>query len=145
MRALALAVLIFSGCGPEVEPRPIVTAPMGSRLYGVFEGKTPCDDCERIKFALTLFVDETSGRSTTYVLERIYVGKGNDRTVTEGDWGRFTGIPLDADARYYALAGTEEDVGRYLAVGENLLLLLDSNYEPRVGNASHSFTLSRTQ
>jgi hypothetical protein len=40
---------------------------------------------------------------------------------------------------------TPEEFRRFLSVGDNLLLLLDAQLEPRVGNEQHSFTLSRTE
>jgi NlpE N-terminal domain len=145
MRISALALLLCAACGPDFSARPDTSPPAGSRLYGVFEGKTPCDDCERIKFALTLHVNDSTGAASTYVMERIDVGKGNDRTVTQGDWSRQVTIPLDPAAKYYALAGSPAELGRFWAIGDNLLLMLDEDLQPRVGNAEHSYTLSRTQ
>lgn len=54
------------------------------------------------------------------------------------------GRPLNPDAVVYRLGGDAPDEFRnWLALGEDLLLLLDSDLRPRLGDASHSFTLSR--
>lgn len=53
------------------------------------------------------------------------------------------GSGIDPQATVATLAGSE--FTHYQRVGENLLLILDGNLEPRVGNAAQSFTLSRTE
>lgn len=142
---IALAV---AGCTQETPPPPLppVTPPAGSELYGVFEGKTPCEDCERVKLWLVLHRSLQDQSPTRYILGRIYVGRGNERHITEGRWTSSTGTPTDADAVVYRLdAASPDELSRYLPIGPNILLVLDPNLEPRVGDASHSFALSRTQ
>ena len=95
--------------------------------------------------ALTLF-QQIDGMSATYVLSWVYVGKSDDRYESRGTWARSVGIPIDADANVISLdADATEDMRHYVAFGDDLLLLLGPNREPRVGNASHAFTLSRTE
>jgi polyribonucleotide nucleotidyltransferase len=60
-------------------------------------------------------------------------------------WTRSLGIPIDADANVILLdSAAPEGMRHYAAFGEDLLLLLDPNHEPSIGNASHAFTHSRT-
>lgn len=120
--------------------------PPGSILYGVFEGRIPCADCEKVKMGLTLHQNAKDHSPTTYVLQRVSVGKGNDVTVTEGKWKRIRGTKKDKKAVILRLEGnTPPEYSHFLAVGDDLLLLMDADLEPRVGDAGYSFTLSRTQ
>lgn len=106
----------------------------------------PCSDCQLIKVRLTLHRSAQDGSPTDYVLERIYVGKGNDRHTTRGTWTESSGARVDPEGKLVELdANSPEDFGRLLALGENLMLILDAELEPRVGDAAHSFTLSRTE
>jgi hypothetical protein len=83
---------------------------------------------------------------TDYMLERIYVGQGNDRTTTRGRWQVLeTGVPDRWGAAYRLDDETPPDFATYLPIGSDVLLFLRPDLQPRVGNASFSFTLSRTQ
>lgn len=113
-------------------------------LVGVFEGKIHCPDCQQIKVRLTLY--GSNDKSRGYLLERVYVGKGNDVTKTSGSWSIMKGININPDAVVYQLDGNSPaDFGSYYAVDNNLLLFLDGNKNLRVGDAAHSYTLSRTK
>ena len=102
-------------------------------------------DCERIKVRLTLFARPDRGTPTGYLLERICVGNGDQRTVDEGGWQTTTGSPTDADAVVVILNPTApNEFRRFQRVGDNILLMLDDRGLPRVGDARHNFTLSRT-
>jgi hypothetical protein len=121
-------------------------ATAGSTPYGVFEGRIPCNGaCERIKVRLTLFRNPADNAPTDYMLERIYVGRGNDRLMSRGRW-QVLDVPIP-DRYGVAYRLDEEapaDFSTYLPVGSDILLLLNPDMRPRVGDASHSFTLSRT-
>ena len=82
---------------------------------------------------------------TAYVLQRIFVGKGNERHVTLGAWTTSVGSKVDPAATVATLAGSPGEFAHFQQVGANLRLMLDGNLEPRVGDAVHSFTLSRTE
>jgi hypothetical protein len=113
-------------------------------ILGVFEGKVPCPDCQLIKVRLTLYVKETN--SAGYLLERVYVGKGNDVTKTTGSWTITQGIKVNSNALVYMLdSNSPMEFRSYYAVDNNLLLILDDNGELKVGDAAHSFTLSKTR
>lgn len=127
-------------------PPPNRAPPPGSSRVVVFEGKTPCGNCNRVKIRLTLHRDEVTGAPTEHILERIGVGLSDERHVTRGPWTLATGSAVDPGASIVNLAGdTPAEYAHYQRVGETLLLLLDDNLQPRVGNAEHSFTLSLTE
>jgi hypothetical protein len=125
-----------TGSPPLVQPGP-------TDLYGVFEGRIPCVDCERVKVRLTLSTDDAA--PTDYVLELIHVGQGDARQVSEGSWRIESGAAADSDAATYVLdEHAPEGYRHYLAVGDDILLFLDAAGRLVVGDAGHSFTLSRT-
>lgn len=145
-----LAVLaLIAGCA-QAPPLAIDLAelrkpPSGTTLWGAFEGKVPCSGCERVKVAITLHQHSGSGEPASYVLELIHVGRGDERAISTGSWTRSAPFPSAAgptaivrlDASAPALQRT------YLAVGQNILLMLDERLEPQVGDPQHGFTLSR--
>jgi hypothetical protein len=143
---VAFLLPILMACAEEgpASPVPNLEPPAGSVRFGIFEGKVPCSGCERVKMRLTLHRDELDDAPTAYVLERIEVGQGNDRLISRGTWAATAGPPTAPCATVVALDGGPDDFSRYLLLGTNLLLVLDQDLEPRVGNEVHSFTLSRT-
>ncbi|MCY1075109.1 copper resistance protein NlpE N-terminal domain-containing protein [Archangium lansingense] len=149
---LTLAAIAFVGlsCVTDGSEQPAdpgrLLPPTGSYRYGVFEGRVPCGDCERIKVGLALHRNESDGSPSRYYLERIYVGKGNERYPSSGTWTTSVGTPWDADAVVIHLDDSAPpEFATYLLVDEKVLLFLDPSLELQVGNAGHSFTLSRTQ
>jgi NlpE N-terminal domain len=142
---LLLTAMFPSACGSE-DAAPSPTAIPEAALVGVFEGRFPCADCERLKTALTLLQDPTSKVPTTYARREVYVGRGDTAYDTRGVWRIHRGASTDPDAIVIELDPDEsESLVHYLKVDDNILLLLDEQLRPRVGNASHSFTLSRTR
>ena len=126
--------------GPDPPP---LAQPGRADLFGVFEGRVPCTDCERVKVRLTLSADDAA--PTDYVLELIHVGQGDERQVSEGSWRIESGAAADPDATTYVLdEHAPEGYRRYLAVGDDILFFLDADGRLVVGDAGHSFTLSRT-
>lgn len=114
-------------------------------FFGVFEGRVPCTDCERVKVVLILYQDPATKTPTTYVLERIDVGKGNERYITKGSWTTAHGTKTDPEAVVYRL-DTEAPEGfrLYQAIDKSILLFLKEDLSLKVGNAGHSYTLSKT-
>lgn len=150
-----------SGTQPILQPRPVeVDDP--TNLLGVFEGTIPCvptplpitghplpypgdGECQRIKVRLELYHD-AEGVPIRYVLHRINVGLGDDVTTTEGAWTRTQGTNAGNEFMVYELdAETPTAFRRFFVADENILLLLNANRQLLVGNASLSFTLSRTR
>jgi hypothetical protein len=123
--------------------------PADSVVIGVFEGRTPCGEpavaftgfpaanCEKIKWELTLYAAGSSRRPAGYV----YRGT---RSTKEGTWSIGRGTAADPTAVVYTL---HYDAGRtlhLLRADENVLLLLGPDLTLLVGDASWSYTLSRT-
>lgn len=148
----SIAVALVLGLGSSEASRDAASSPSAPRpaVLGVFEGRTPCgavaieftgfpaQNCEKIKWRLILNQEPTSGRPTTYRYD-------GTRTRREGTWDIVRGTATDPDAVVYRLkyddsAGSVE----FLKVDDNILLLLDRNRKLLVGDASWSYTLSRT-
>lgn len=118
----------------------------GDPLFGVYEGKAPCEDCNAIKIGLALYRDDKTWAPTTYKLVRVYVGKSDEQHASEGAWkveGDVEGYP---DSVVYDLdANAPGDLGSYWAINDDLLLILDKKGRPRVGNAGFGYLLNRTK
>lgn len=118
----------------------------GDPLFGVFESKVPCEDCSAIKIGLALYRDDETWAPTTYKLVRVYVGKSDEQHVNEGVWmvdGEVEGYP---DAVVYRLDSRAPDEYKSLwAINDDLLLILDEDGKPRVGNAGFGYILNRTR
>lgn len=160
--AYALIVLGSTavGCGRSAAWRDIYLSnrfevPASSIPYGIFQGRTPCGDCQLVKMSLTLY-RSPDGAPAVYRLARSFVGKGNDRYFTEGKWisvsagGHPVVYQLDANSPTELASYGDRlppGLGRaaaFLPIGDDILLLLDQNLKPRVGDGGFSFTLSRT-
>lgn len=152
IRTAALLILALSGCAPT-RTSPTTFAPPypehnanGDPILAVFEGRVPCavEGCHVMKIGLVLYHTAVTNTPTTYWLGVIGVGKGNERTVTQGRWSVRQGTQEFPDAVVYALdANTEHDLRYYWRVNEHILLLLDPAMSPKVGNAAWGYMLSR--
>jgi hypothetical protein len=139
----------------EAEPRVLQRADApgwqtGESVLGVFEGRTPCgpialqftnfpaQHCEQVKWKLTLYREAISGAPTRYEF------KGS-RGARRGAWTIVHGTARNRDATVYRLAfGTHGGAVSFQAVDDRVLLLLDNDMRPLVGDASWSYTLNRT-
>ncbi|MEW6736728.1 MAG: copper resistance protein NlpE N-terminal domain-containing protein [Acidobacteriota bacterium] len=116
----------------------------GDPIFAVFENRIPCTDCEKIKFSLALYQDRETKMPTTFKLARVYVSKGNDRTINEGTWVITHGTNLDPDAVVYQLdSNVPQEFRSYWAIGENILFILDQDMNPRIGDGRYSYTLNK--
>lgn len=119
-------------------------------LMGVFEGRTPCgriaveftgfpsQNCEKIKWRLTLYRDASSGRPTNFLYE-------GTRTTRRGTWATRRGSASDPNARVYQLSPTPSGEPLFLlSVEDDVLLLLDPQLSVVVGDASWSYALNRS-
>lgn len=144
--ALLLALLV--ACDTQDSGPPPLPIPPAEELAGLFEGRVPAaqPEHEKIKVAVTLSHDPATRAPTLASVQWIPVPPDTVvRHVWQGTWHIETGTPLEPDARVYVLDGAPEDFRMYQAIGEHLLLTLDSDRNPKIGNASWNFTLSRTQ
>ena len=138
---------------PEPPTRPpLPPMPAGSSVFGVFDGRTPCDEqivallkttsfpgCLKIKMRLTLYQDTATGAPSTY----LFMGTS---TFREGTWEIVHGMEGDSDAVIYQLNLDEgQPPVSFLSVDENHLYLLDRNMNLLVGNELFSYTLSRVE
>ena len=118
----------------------------GESVFGVFESRVPCADCERIKVALVLYKDQQTGRPASYLMARVYVGKNNDRLVNKGKVKISQGTHLDPAATVYELdANAPEGFNLFWMLGDDLLFMLDHNRKPRVGDAGAGYVLNKTK
>lgn len=120
-----------------------------SVVIGVFEGRTPCGEpavaftgfpaanCEKIKWELTLYAEGSSRRPAGYV----YRGT---RSTRQGAWSIGRGTATDPAAVVYRLYFDAGRTLNLLRADDNVLLLLGPDLTLLVGDASWSYTLSRT-
>lgn len=137
---LVLVILILSALAQAGPPRSVV---------GVFEGRTPCgatavqftgfpsENCEKIKWRITFFQD-AAGKPSTFAF------KGT-RATRQGKWTIERGAAANRNAVVYRLQCDPPGPSLLLMkVDDNLLLVMDQDRNLLVGNASWSYTLSRT-
>jgi hypothetical protein len=119
--------------------------PEGSERHASFEGKVPCDGCNAMKIGLTLHTSREDQRPTTYVLERIGVGGGNDRLVSQGSWSRAPSRRFGEATVIRLDERSPPDLRVFLALSDDVLIVADEDERPRVGTPQHGFALSRVQ
>ena len=143
---ILILALLHSGRAREATATPASS----DSLMGVFEGRTPCgqiaveftgfpsQNCEKIKWQLTLYRDSSSGRPTTFLYE-------GTRTTRRGTWTTRRGSASDPNAWIYQLAPVPSGKPLFLlSVEDDVLLLLDPQLSVVVGDASWSYALNRT-
>ncbi|MFS8131484.1 MAG: hypothetical protein ACMG57_05940 [Candidatus Dojkabacteria bacterium] len=117
----------------------------GDPILAVFEGRIPCkaSNCEKLKVGLVLYQNKETLTPTTYWLGLIGAS-GNDRVVTQGTWTIQKGIKDYPEAVVYKLdSNTEADFQNYWRLNEDIILPLDQNLNPKVGDAAWGYMLSR--
>ena len=132
-----------------VAKTPAVSSITGAAVYGVFAGRTPCQEflkeynlsdnaaCAKRKMGVTLFEDSVSHKPTSY--ETWGMGKWTGK----GNWHILKGTPTDPEAIVFQL-DLEPNTFLYLLKGdENVLFILDKKKNFLIGNANHSYTLNR--
>ena len=121
----------------------------GDSVYGVFENKLPCFDevFTKIKFALAIYKNAPTNLPTTYMMARVYVAKNeNGRITNTGDISISKGIPSDLTVSVYNLtSGAPDEFRHFWKINNDLLLILDNDLQPRVGDASYGYVLNRTR
>lgn len=152
---LVLGVGIWLNRGKDITPPapPYPSVNMnGDRIMAVFEGRTPCVGCdqeEKVKIALVLYGDSQTNAPTTYWLGRVLVGNqegAGQRVETMGTLKMRRGVQSYPGAIVYELdTNSPEEFRLYWRLNEDILLPLDQNMVPKVGNASWGYMLSRIQ
>ncbi|MFI5154224.1 MAG: hypothetical protein ACHQET_12870 [Chitinophagales bacterium] len=145
----------------SVNLMPANLPPMSqSSVMGVYLGRTPNDHEARefnkiiapqgqiTKWRLTLYQDSIAHRPTTFKLETLYVGTGNDMHVNMGRWKLAKGWAKDPEARIYILElnpSNSLDQLIFLQGDGNVLFMLDRNYNYKVGDEYSAYTLNRAK
>jgi hypothetical protein len=124
---------------------------INSSIYGVFAGRTPCQEflrdlnlgentaCAKRKMGLILYYDSVTHAPT------FYETNGMGKWTGKGKWHIIRGMANDPDASVFQL---ELDVttSLFLLKGDdNVLFILDSNKNFLVGNANYSYTFNRVR
>lgn len=124
----------------------------------VFVGRTPChaslrklntisaEGCNLIKCKLILLQDQKTQSPANFIIQTIYVGKGDNRYTVTGKWKVMQGMAGDPKAILYQLLPDlpqAENELRLLKAGDNLLFFIDGNSQLLVGNDYCSYTLNR--
>jgi hypothetical protein len=137
---------------PGDEPRTISPLSRGPDVFGVFEGRTPCQGiardlgaaarpgCWKVKWRVTLFQDPRSNEPTTYKAEGTLYGSH----AREGKWRMTRGTPDDPQARVYELLPSSQHRAIHLLKGDdNVLFFVDQGRRLLVGTAQNTYTLDR--
>lgn len=134
---------------PQTKARTLEPLPSGPTVFGIFEGRTPCQriarelkiaapaGCAKVKWRVTLFQDAAHHRPTTYRIEGTL-----HRTARTGAWHIERG---DATSAFvYVLAATTSEGALALMRGDdNVLFMVDAERRPLTGHAEFSYTLDR--
>ena len=141
-------------------------SPGNSSVLGIFIASTPCsqgtkplpgislnEDCELIKWNLTLYQDEPKKTPTTFKLHCVYglpkqgttgfIG-GGKKIEMEGNWTIVKGAGSNPNAIVYQLndSKTNKTIS-FLKLNDDLIHLLDSDLHLMIGSAAWSYTLNR--
>jgi hypothetical protein len=131
---------------------PIGRLASGPSVYGVFEGRSPCQaiarelklsvdpDCAKVKWRVTLYQDPETQAPTTYTVEGSLYRSG----ARAGHWSVVQGNRKGAGPIVYQLASTSAEPALFVGKGDdNVLFLLDQNLHPLIGRDDFSYTLNR--
>ena len=131
--------------GEDIKIETLRAPPSGSKRLGRYEGRFPCQDCNAMKISLTLNAKSVGGLPTTFLLERVNVGKSNDRIVCSGNWFIDTKKSTQ-ELKYISLAGDcSSEFSKYFLFSDKIAILLNSDNDPKVGNAQLNFTLYKVE
>lgn len=133
----------------------------GANVYGIFEGRTPCEiakvvniatpaGCFKLKWRLTLFQDPKTRSPASYRLEGSLFPAG----AREGALTPLSGTPFDAAAQVVRLDLPEAQRASYvrgksaepihlMRGDENVLFFLDNGGKLGLGNRDFNYVLNR--
>ena len=127
--------------------------PTGADIYGIFEGRTPCDpvssqlgatadpDCDHLKWQVILYHDTLTLAPTVFVLTTELF----DRRPLKGKWGIIKNKENTAGT-LLALYYSPNRKPLYLLKGDdNVLFILSDNGQMLTGNEDFSYTLNRVK
>lgn len=124
----------------------------GASVFGVFEGRTPCQGilrelqrpadaaCQKAKWRVTLFQDPSTGAPTTFRVE----GTIFRAAALEGRWSVAGGAPAFPHARVFRLApGGSATALSLLEADPSVVFFLDRDGRLLPGRADFGYTLDR--
>ena len=134
--------------------------PVSSDTVGIFYGRTPCnktlrdinnisaEGCQIIKCRLVLLQDTNTHLPTNFIIQTIYVGKGDNRYTVTGTWKLLQGIVDDPAAVVYQLlpaSGKSQNQLLLLKADDNILYFIDNDTHLLVGDSYSSYTLNKAK
>jgi hypothetical protein len=160
----SIFVAIFLSLHPEAqtesrfnvpaETPTISSFPQGHAVYGIFEGRPPCQElakqlhqtvsseCDHLKWRLILLRDSISGQPSTYE----FTGSFFREVSRKGNWTFTKGSADNSDDIILTLDPDKPSMSFYfLNVDDNLLFILDDKKQLRKGNGYFSYTLNRVK
>lgn len=129
-----------------------------SDTVGIYYGRTPCnkalremnnisaEGCQLIKCRLVLLQDTNTHAPTSFIMQTIYVGKGDNRYTVTGTWKLLEGtIDNPAATVYQLLPEKSKSQNQLLLVkaDNNILYFIDNDTQLLVGDSYTSYTLNR--
>jgi hypothetical protein len=163
-----LILLAIPACTSIRSPStPIPTIPTveqtNPKIFGVFEGITPCShltrplpqipedtDCEQMIWKIILYQDPATGMPTTYELNSAYglsqqnsngLAGGGTEIVLTGNWDILEGT----DTVIYQLnPDVPGDSVSFIKIGDDVLHVLSRDGALLVGHGAWSYTINRT-
>jgi hypothetical protein len=134
------------------ESRTISPAATGPSVFGIFEGRSPCQGiareltiavsagCAKVKWRVTLYQDPETREPTSYKVESSL----HRSAAREGRWTIVRGTGSDPAAAVYRLAAAGSEAPLLLMKGDDhVLFFMDRNGRPLTANADFSYTLNR--
>ena len=130
---------------------PMATGPS---VFGVFEGRSPCQGisrelrlpqhagCIKSKWRLTLYQNPETSKPTIYKVE----GSLFREAAREGTWDMVRATAVGSDVVVYQMNPTQTQLPLCLLKGDdNVLFFLDQKRELLVGHSEFSYTLNRVK
>lgn len=129
-----------------------------SDTVGIYYGRTPCnkamteinnispEGCQVIKCRLVLLQDTNTHVPTNFILQTIYVGKGNNKYTVTGTWKLLQGTIDNPAAAVYQLSPGEGKTHNQLFLvkaDDYILYFIDNDTQLLVGDSYSSYTLNR--
>ena len=129
-----------------------------SDTVGIFYGRAPCnralreinnisaEGCQIIKSRLVLLQDTNTHAPTNFIIQTIYVGKGDNTYTVTGTWKLLEGTIDNPAAIVYQLLpdkAKSQDQLLLVKADENILYFIDNDTQLLVGDSYSSYTLNR--
>lgn len=150
LRLLLFALLFITISCKQEKPSPGPWYPeindSGEPVIAVYESRIPCDDCERLKFALALYGKSKTENPVSYLMARVYVGKNDERIVNKGTLSVGKGTSIDTSHLVYVLtSGAPDGFHNFWKMNDSLIFILDSLFAPKVGDSGQGYVLNRVR